>query len=82
MDLAADQNTMFYTSQDGRIRIFRLDRTPIPASLRSAGVQLITDTTLDPSNAGLFGIINVIDDQPLYVVKILPLAMGPEGYAR
>src|SRR5204863_45632 len=38
MDLAADQTTMFYTSHDGRIRVFRLDRTPIPAVLRLAGL--------------------------------------------
>lgn len=85
IDLAADQQTMFYTSKDGIVRVFRLDGQPLAASLFAAGVQHLADEDLDPDNAGLFGQIVVADNSgnplgsPLERVRVLPPGDGSGG---
>lgn len=85
IDLAVDQTTMFYTSEDGSIRVFRTDRQPLAAALWQAGVQPLPDATLDPDNLGLFGRIVVKNHvgsplvTPLYRVRVLPPGDGSGG---
>lgn len=85
IDLAVDQKTMFYTSEDNTIRVFRVDRQPLSAALFTAGVEHLWDATLDPTNSGLFGKIVVKNaaNDPIqtqtYQVRVLPPGDGSGG---
>ena len=85
LDLAVDQQTMFYTSEDNTIRVFRLDRQPLSQALFAAGVEHLADPVLDPNDLGLFGkiVIRNAADEPIntrtYRVRVLPPGDGTGG---
>jgi Putative Ig domain len=86
IDLAADQETMFYAAADGTIGVFNTNREPLPQALFDAGVEHLTDPVLDPSNVGLFGKIVVknavgtpLTGTPIYRIRLLPPGDGTGG---
>ena len=85
LDLAADQRTMFYTSEDTYIRVFRVDGQPLDHALFDAGVEHLWDATLDPDSLGLFGriVVKGTDDLPInhktFQVRVLPPGDGSGG---
>jgi hypothetical protein len=96
IELSVDQITMFYTSEDNRVRVFRLDGSPLSATLAKDGVTPLVDlvaagvTTIDdpvafdPSNpaADANGLVH-LDPDHLGLFGEIPITLmgAPEPTA-
>jgi hypothetical protein len=87
IDLAADQETMFYTAALGTIGVFNINREALPEALFDAGVEHVTDPVLDPNNVGLFGKIVVKSEEGtpwtgtlIHRMRLLPPGDGTGGF--
>jgi hypothetical protein len=85
IELAADQETMYYLSGDNTIRLFNVNGTPLPQALLDAGVEHLWDPVLDPANIGLFGkiVVKAYGNDPIATallgVRVLPPGDGSGG---